>query len=210
MLSPGGNLIPNFIAGPATRVEAQGGTVGANFTAMGSDLFASGAAFAGRVTLLSDSSLTLLGGTVAGPIDVQAGAELELRRNVFGADPASQLLVRTGGVLNIYARSFLYGGQPIRGLRNPGDRIELSVRTGVLSAVLGDGSPFSLRLTGLPTNGTAGLSTGGLVMLFVVPECSSLTTLTIALLSMGVAGKGLRLGASRRSPSNFGTNCGKK
>nr|MBA3484009.1 hypothetical protein [Pirellulales bacterium] len=96
----GGELYDNFTAGPGSTVEINGGAIGANFEAYGSDVAMAGGVAGEYMDVFDGAEVTVSGGTVGGHWEVHAGGTL----NVAGGQLDHQGRI-VGGTFNLSAGS---------------------------------------------------------------------------------------------------------
>jgi hypothetical protein len=96
----GGELYDNFTAGPGSAVQINGGAVGANFEAYGSDVAMAGGVAGEYMDVFDGAEVTVSGGSVGGHWEVHAGGTL----NVAGGQFDHQGRI-AGGTFNLSAGS---------------------------------------------------------------------------------------------------------
>jgi hypothetical protein len=104
----------------------------------------------------------------------------------------STSVVRDGGVVNLFVKSFEVDGMPLSGLLN-GTAVELFDRDVQVSGLLANGDPFDFQLTSAVDNGVLAVEPGGkLLVTLAIPEPTAVSL-------VGILTVGAILGRRRRA-----------
>jgi len=185
----GASVATNYIAAPgSTLIVSPGGTVGANFEAYGADVYIAGGNVGHGFDALAGTVVNISDGTIAGgdpfaawgdrKVNISGGSmglcclqafEGSVVNHSGGQVPYTRIQLEAGSHLSVYGAEFKLDGEAIAGL-DPGVPFTLTNRTGILSAILVDGTQIEFPLNNFKDGRTINRRVNGAITLNLVSE----------------------------------------
>ena len=160
-LEPGGSLPNFFVAGPGSRLEIAGGTIGTSSRLAYAEVVMEGGSIGLSGRAYDGTSLVMEAGTLGSSFGAYDGSSIEVEGGLvdsfFRAYEGSEVVIRGGRIksdfrtdagssLRLVGSEFRYDGQPIAGLGSIGSTAELAFTSGhLLTGVLADGTAVAFH-----------------------------------------------------------------
>jgi hypothetical protein len=155
-VAAGGVVGDNFNADWGSVVTIEGGRVGKNFEAVGSQVLIAGGSIGAGFDAFYGSVVNVTGGYFGAESEEESAGDFTAHRgsvvNISGGSFGSKLHAAAGSEVHLIGSAFFLDGMPIAGLV-PGETLEIKTREGLfdynklLTGILLDGSEFNFRLS---------------------------------------------------------------